>query len=263
MRCSEIFEELQAIMPLELAMDFDNPGLQLGRSDKLVKKVLIALDVTSEIVEDAVNEKVDLIITHHPMFFEPFKQINDFTPKGSMALKLMRHDISVISMHTNYDIAPGCMADIAATKIGLEGMPLEITAEIDGELVGIGKAGTIEEEMSVIELADFVKESFDLENVTVYGGEMIDKTNKVAICPGSGRGMAKFAIENGCDVLITGDITHHEALDAVEEGLCIIDASHYGIEKIFIDDMAKILYNISDYKLEIVTDFATRKGIVR
>lgn len=263
MKCSEIFEELNSLMPLELAMDFDNPGLLLGRSDKNVKKVLVALDITSDVVEDAINEKVDLIVTHHPMFFEEFKQINDYTYQGKLAIKLLRHDISVISMHTNYDIAPGCMADIAATRIGLDGFPLEITAEIDGELVGIGKAGVIEEEMSIVELADFVKEAFDLENVVVYGGELIDKTNKIAICPGSGKGMSDYAIEYGCDVLITGDITHHEAIAAVENGLCVIDAGHYGIEKIFIDDMAKILYNISDYKLDITTDFATYKGIVR
>ena len=123
MKCKEILENLNKIMPMELAMSWDNPGLLVGRRDCSVKRILLALDVTTEAIEQAVALGVDLLITHHPLIFSPLKKINDEDIFGSRILSLVENRINYIAMHTNYDVAIGCMGDLAAEKIEIQGRP--------------------------------------------------------------------------------------------------------------------------------------------
>lgn len=254
MLCSKIYESLKEIMPLELAMDWDNPGMLIGGKDKNVKKIYIALDATSSAIDEAIKFKADLMITHHPIIFGSIKNILDSDMLGKRIIKLIKSDITLICMHTNYDIAPGCMADITAELLGIDGEPLMKTAEIDSKGVGIGKVGNLKKPLSLKKLSKLVKDKLDVPFVTIYGEDICDsKIKRIAISPGSGKGMSAYAIAAGAQVLITGDITHHDGLDASEDGLTIIDASHYGTEHIFVNDMKKKLHSI-DSKLEIKTE---------
>lgn len=142
MKCSEWMEKLEKLAPKSLACEWDNPGLLAGRAEKEVKKVLIALDATDDVVDLAVKEQVDLLITHHPLIFHSMKKVNDQDFIGRRLIKLIQADISMYAMHTNFDIAPGCMADLAAEKLGLvECEPLETMKVTDEGAVGIGKTG--------------------------------------------------------------------------------------------------------------------------
>jgi len=241
MKCKEILENLNKIMPMELAMSWDNPGLLVGRRDCPVKRILLALDVTTEAIEQAVALGVDLLITHHPLIFSPLKKINDEDIFGSRILSLVENRINYIAMHTNYDVAIGCMGDLAAEKIEIQGRPLEVTGQIDGVEIGVGKVGKLKNVCTLEALIAHVKAKFSLPFVSVYGAELLEnkRVETVAISPGSGKGMYSYAVAAGAQVLITGDITHHEALDAREAGICIIDAGHYGLEHIFMEDMEK------------------------
>ncbi len=254
MLCSKIYDELKRVMPLELAMEWDNPGMLIGGKDKDVKKIYIALDATSRAIDEAIRFKADLMITHHPIIFGAIKNVLSSDMLGKRIIKLIKSDITLICMHTNYDVAPGCMADITAKLLGIDGEPLMKTGEMGGESIGIGKVGDLKKPLSLKKLAKLVKESLEVPFVTIYGEDVcVDKIKKVAISPGSGKGMSSYAIAAGAQVLITGDITHHDGLDASEDGLTIIDAGHYGTEHIFVKDMKKRLLAI-DSKLEIKTE---------
>ena len=127
MKCSEIIAGLERLSPISYACSWDNPGLLAGRTEKEVSKILIGLDATDEVVELAVKEKCDFLLTHHPLIFQPIKKINDQDFIGRRLVKLIQADISYYAMHTNFDCAPGCMADLAAEVLELEDTkPLEV-----------------------------------------------------------------------------------------------------------------------------------------
>ena len=240
MKCSEIIAGLERLSPISYACSWDNPGLLAGRTEKEVSKILIGLDATDEVVELAVKEKCDFLLTHHPLIFQPIKKINDQDFIGRRLVKLIQADISYYAMHTNFDCAPGCMADLAAEVLELEDTkPLEVMGQEDnGKPYGIGVCGNLKETMTLKDLVLTVKEKFRLPFVNVYGGEQTEiLVSRIAICPGSGKGMSSHALTMGANILITGDIGHHEGIDAVAQGLTIIDAGHYGLEHIFIDFM--------------------------
>jgi len=247
MKCSEIFEYLTKLYPLELAMDWDNSGFLLGRSDKEVRNVLVVLDITNEVLDYAEAKSIDLIVSHHPIIFSALKRVTDETLLGNYILNILKNDISVIAMHTNFDIAIGGMADICSERLGISNTCVfERTNICDGEELGVGKIGDLKKDMSLDELIELVKAKFNLKHVSVFGRENINsKIRRVAISPGSGKGMYKYAIKRA-DVLITGDITHHEGLDAINEGICIIDATHYGLEHVFTEKIVNDLKKYSE-----------------
>lgn len=245
---------LNRLAPPGLACEWDNPGFQAGRSDKRIQKALIALDVTDEVVEQAIDADVDLIVSHHPLIFRPLKRVNDEDFISRRIVRLLQHDICYFAMHTNFDIAPGCMADLAAEQLGMTAEePLEVTDEVDGRPVGIGKVGIWREPISVEEMAEIIKEKFHLPFVTVFGtGQVTENVQRIAISPGSGGSMIKAAIDKKVQVLITGDIGHHDGIDAAANGVAVIDAGHYGIEQIFIPFMQTFLSEIPGVNLEVI-----------
>lgn len=251
MKSGEILEQLYKLMPKNYAVDWDNVGLLAGRSDKEVKKIFITLDVKSSSIDKAIAEGADLIITHHPLIFRGLHTVNDMDSVGRRLLRLIQHDISYIAMHTNFDVASCCMADICADKLGIsEGAPLEVLQQEDGKELGIGKVGVLEKEISFDALAKRLQKEFALDSIDVYGMELGKKAfQKIAVSPGSGKGMYKYALKKGADILITGDITHHEGIDAAEDGMMIIDAGHYGLESVFIDDMEKKLQGVGEFEI--------------
>ena len=229
----DIAQTIERYFPRSLACDWDNPGLLCGRRDKEVKRILIALDATNQAVESAVLSQADLILTHHPLIFGSLKQVNSDTALGRKLMRLIANDISCYAMHTNFDIGQGGMGDIAAATLGLKPeAPLEITDEGGEKPLGIGFVGTLEGELSAPDLAELVKLKFELPAVSVYdAGKPV---RKIAVCPGSGHGMLRFALDAVCGALITGDCSHHDGIDAQDAGLTLIDAGHYGIEHIFV-----------------------------
>ena len=240
MKCSEIIEKLQQLASESCACDWDNPGLLAGRSSKEVRRIYIALDATDAVVEDAIQWGADMLITHHPLIFKAIKKVNDGDFITRRLVKLIQADISYYAMHTNFDAAPGCMADLAAARLGLEdGAPLEVTGtdlQTGTELVGIGKVGRLPRPMTGPELAELVKERFGLPFVTAYGLDQIrEPVDYAAISPGSGGSMIAPALKSVASVLITGDIGHHDGIDAAAQGLAVIDAGHYGLEHIFTE----------------------------
>ena len=239
MKCSEICAMIEQEYGTEYACDWDNVGLLAGRRDKEVKKILLALDATDEVVEQAAEGVYDMLITHHPMIFSGIKKINNHSFTGRKILTLIQKGIVYYAMHTNYDVLG--MADLSADYTKMHDTTvLSVTEEREGEVQGFGRVGKLPREMTLREYAQLVKESLKLNDVKVYGN--LDSMVKcAAVCTGSGKSMIKDVIKAGADVYVTGDIDHHTGIDTVAQGLALIDAGHYGTEYIFMDAMKKEL----------------------
>lgn len=249
MKCSEIIQLLEVHSPVEFSSSWDNVGLLVGDKHKDVKKILIALDATDEVIEEAIFRKVDMLLTHHPLIFQGMKRIvmEDFI--GRRIIRLIKNEISYYAMHTNFDIKG--MADLAAEYLELPKKNiLEVTYQGEKGEEGFGRVGYLLGEISLEECCQLVKEKFHLDSVKVFGN-LEQKVRKIAISPGSGKSMVTMAIEQEVEVLITGDIDHHDGIDAVARGLAIIDAGHYGIEHIFIPYMKEYLEKKLQNQVEV------------
>ena len=239
MLCKEIIQVIEAAYPREAALDFDNVGLLAGRTEKEVKRVYIALDATDAVIDRAVEAGADMLITHHPLIFSPLKKVTDEDFVSRRVVKLIQNDISYYAMHTNYDVLG--MAELAEKILGIRNTEvLDITMEKDGKPEGIGRIGELEKPMTLEECCVYVKHKLNLGSLKVFG-DMQAEVSRLAISPGSGKTAIAAAIAKGADVLVTGDIGHHDGRAAVEQGLSVIDAGHYGTEYIFIDDMRRFL----------------------
>ena len=231
----ELIQELEILAPPDYAMSWDNSGLLVGHPDSEIRTIYIALDASSHAVNCAAAEGCDLMVTHHPLIFTPIRRLTDDDFVSKRLLLLAENHISLYAMHTNFDTA--VMGEIVAEKIGQQiDVPLEPVTEEEDRILGIGSIGDLEQTMTLKELALRIKEAFSLPDVRFFGNPETEVT-RAAICPGSGKSMSDAAVRSGCDVLITGDIDHHEGIDSVEKGICVVDAGHHGLEHIFVDYM--------------------------
>ena len=240
MLCKDIIEKIEERFPPSCAMEWDNVGLLVGRDDKEVRNIYVAVDATDEVLREAKAFGADMLITHHPMIFSGMKRINNHDFIGNRVLELIRSDISYYAMHTNYDIKG--MAELSFEKMQITaGAPLEVTGVgCDGKEEGIGRIAALDESISLKECCKLVKQAFGLNEVRVFG-DLDHEIRTIAICPGSGKSVIGCALQKNADVLITGDIGHHEGIDAWAQNMAVIDAGHYGIEHIFTEDVGAYL----------------------
>ena len=253
MKCREIIGKLEQLSPKSYACSWDNVGLLVGRREKEVQKIMIALDASKEVVDYAVKEKVDMLITHHPMIFSAIKQVNEEQFTSEKVLTLAEHGICYYAMHTNFDTAGG-MAELAAGQQYLNLTDTcPIVCEEDGE-TGMGRFGKLPRPMTAKEVADYVKEKFQIPFVMLYQRkEDTDRIyDKIAVMPGSGKSELQTVREKGYSLYLTGDFGHHEGLDAMDMGISVIDATHYGLEHIFISFLGSFLRGISDENLLLI-----------
>lgn len=232
MKCKEVIEILERHSPAQLAESWDNVGLLIGRTDKEVKRIMVALDAIDSVVKQAVEWKADMLITHHPLIYKAMMNITDDDFIGRRLVQLIQSDIACYAMHTNFDIRG--MAELSAEYLKLTDKQVLQTTVVhnDGCSEGIGRVGRLPMAMKLDQLAEYVKECFALKEVRVCGN-FVTEVSRVAISTGSGKGMIGYALDAGAAVLITGDIDYHTAIDARAQGLSIIDAGHFGTEIIF------------------------------
>lgn len=235
MRLQEIIEKIEKRYPLEYACDWDNTGLQAGDREQEIDRVYVALDATDEVIAAAKAAGAQLLLTHHPLIFQSMKRVTADTLTGRKVMELLRGGISSYAMHTNYDVLG--MAQLASDRLGLRDT-FVLEEVLDGE--GIGKVGSLPGPMTLKECAELVKDCFRLPDVKVFG-DLETQVSLAALSPGAGKSMAGPAMEAGADVLITGDIDHHTGIDLWDMGIAVIDAGHYGIEHIYIEDIRRFL----------------------
>ena len=241
MKCKEILERLEQCYPVGYAASWDNPGLQVGDREQEVHTVYVALDATEEVIDQAIKEGAELLITHHPLLFSGVKSVTADHFIGNRIIRIIEGHLCCYAAHTNYDVAE--MAELSAQYLGLESSEVLSISYHDletGKNQGYGRVGELKQEMTLEECAQAVRKVFSLREVKVFGDPR-RKVKKAAILPGAGKSMIADALRARADVMITGDIDHHTGIDAVAQGIALIDAGHYGTEHIFIKQMKEKL----------------------
>ena len=219
----DVIDYLEGRFPRELAQTWDNVGLNIGNASRELKGVLVTLDVTEAVLQEAINKGVNLIVTHHPFIFSPLKAIDTTTALGRMIELCMKHDVSIYVMHTNYDVSGGGMNDVLIGKLGVD----NATALLDdGADAGLGRCGNLASEMDIRDCIKFIESTLSATSVSlVDAGTQVIK--RVAVIGGSGSKFIKQAKNAGADLLITGDVTYHTALDALDLGISVLDIGHH------------------------------------
>lgn len=239
MKCKDVIRKIEEKYPVSFAEEWDNPGLLVGDPKKEVKRVFLALDVTDESLEAAVKAGADMMITHHPLIFSGIKKVTADNFISRRIIGLIENGISYYAMHTNFDVLG--MADLSADYLELKDREiLEITYDRESRQEGLGRVGNLAEAQTLEAFGRFVKEKFQLPFVKVYG-DLNKKVERVAVCTGSGKSLMPSVLHSQADVYVTADMDYHSSIDAVSQGICVIDAGHYGTEYIFMDYMEEEL----------------------
>ncbi|MBI5483792.1 MAG: Nif3-like dinuclear metal center hexameric protein [Deltaproteobacteria bacterium] len=338
---SDVLGIINKIAPVSLAEEWDNPGLQIGDPAAQASRIMVALDPSAEVIDSAIRSSCQLLVTHHPLIFKPLKSISTSTSQGAAIHAAIRAGLSIICMHTNYDIARGGLNDLLATRIGLSDcIPLHVTtvqellklvvfvpAEYleqlrsalfpyadsfgnycdcsfttsgegtftpldgadpfigtvgqhqkvseqrlelllesrnlpraikallavhpyeepafdiyplrnEGEKLGLGRIGQLPEELSLADFAGQLRKTLPAAGLR-YVGDPSATVSKVALCSGSGAALLRDAARAGADVLVTGDVKYHEAREAQELGIALIDAGHFNTEIIMAAEITE------------------------
>ena len=237
----EIRDFFEETVPSYMKLDFDNVGLLLGFCEAEVKKVLVALDITDKVIGEAEAIGAELIVSHHPLLFDPVKRITDDDPKGRKLIRLIRDGISAICLHTNMDTAAGGVNDCLMEALGasVTGLLDPHGAHPDGTPYGISRVGELP---APVELEVFLARTKQRLNCAglryVDGGRPV---RHIACCGGAGGSDMWKAFEAGCDTYVTADLKYDHFLSAKELGLNLIDADHFCTENVVVPHMRKLL----------------------
>ena len=219
---NDIVKEIEKIAKPEYAYDWDNCGLCVGDKATNVSKVLITLDVTLQVVKEAIEQDCQMIISHHPLIFTPMRSINGCDVKSRVITKLMRNAISAFSFHTRLDAVNGGVNDKLCEVLGVQNTePFTVGNE------SLARVGTISP-ISGRELAQLVKEKLSADGVSYTCGDKV--VSKVVVVGGAGKDFIDAALDSFSDALITGEVSYNAAIDAADSGLCVISAGHFFTE---------------------------------
>ncbi|WP_455538349.1 Nif3-like dinuclear metal center hexameric protein [Terrisporobacter sp.] len=352
MKLNDLIKKIENKYPLNLAYDWDNVGLLVGDFENDIKKILITLEANEKVIDEAIENNVDLIVTHHPFIFRKINKINTKDLKGRLIHKLIKNDIALYSMHTNFDIAFDGLNDYFMEVMGFENSKIldvtnsatlykvavyvPLTHEIQvrkalgeagagyignyshctfnsqgigtfrpednanpfigkigeieevkevkietivpqkilqktidkmikahpyeevaydvyklenkGQSVGLGRYASLNEQINLENLCEKIKVRLNMEHIRIVG-DLNTKIKKVAVVTGAGSDMVSLAKSKNCDVIITGDVKYHEAQDALDMGMTIVDCGHFDTEDIFKDAIKRFLDRIENVEI--------------
>lgn len=249
MKLEKIVEAMEAIAPPMLAADFDNPGLLIDNDGSDIKKVLVALDCTPPVADEAARGGYDLVITHHPLIFNPIKMISENSSVTAVVKKLIRSNIAFYCAHTNLDIADGGVNDVLASIFGLRNVE-------KGEPENYARIGYLPIEMSLYDLIRLTNEKLHTVSRCAVANFRNDPENiairRVAVLGGAGGGDTELVKAYDADAFITGEIKHNQAIDAQHIGLSVIEAGHFETERVVLAPLINYLQKATfgvEYKM--------------
>ncbi len=232
---NNLLAALENIASFTLAETWDNVGLMVGTPTQEVTGVLVALDPTENLLDEAQQQGLNVIVTHHPLIFHPLKAVRTDSSTGRFLQKALSKDISVIGCHTNLDVALGGVSDTLALTLGLiDVLPLISNLNKPGvnsmqQTAGFGRFGRFPEPLSSENFINRLHRVLDL-SVLAIAGRLPLEILTVAVCGGSGSDLAKAAMEKGAQIYITGEVKHSVARWAEANNFCVIDAGHFATE---------------------------------
>jgi dinuclear metal center YbgI/SA1388 family protein len=225
----DILDIIDSIAPAHLAEPWDNVGLMIGDPAAQVTAILLGLDPTTALLEEARQLNANLVITHHPVIFHPLKSVHLDQPDGKFIDLSLRNKMSVISSHTNFDSAPNGTSDILAQLLGLKNIEPLVPHACGEPGCGLGRVGDYVDPLSADEFRERLRAAC-VPPWLLAAGTIPRRISRVAVCGGSCSELADQALQAGAQVLVTAEVKHHIARRAEETGLWLIDAGHFATE---------------------------------
>ncbi|MCG8584725.1 MAG: Nif3-like dinuclear metal center hexameric protein [Pirellulales bacterium] len=233
----DIADYLADFAPHDLAAAWDNVGLLVGRGEQTVERVMTCLTVTPASAAEAVDEKAELVVAHHPMPFRPLKRLTDETPEGRMLLDLIGAGIAIYSPHTAFDSTRDGINQQLAEGLGLSAIEPLVPESDDPLELGSGRIGTLDAGVALSEFAETAKQFLKAPGVKIVG-DTNAPVHRVAIACGSAGKMLDDAIDRQCDTLVLGETTFHTCLHAESEGVSLMLTGHYASERFAVEQLA-------------------------
>ena len=234
MTVQDLYDIIDRLAPFSTQMEGDNSGFLAGSASQPVDTVLLALDITGPVIDEAVSRGAQLIVTHHPLMFSPVRSLTEEDYEGRLIRRLVRENISFIAAHTNLDQAPGGVNDTLAEICGL--------TDVTG--TGFFRTGLLPEPRSAFVYADELKSRLRTDVRLMGSGFAVIR--RVGLCSGGGSGQWTDAARAGCDAFISGEIKHHHALAMADAGIVGLECGHFATEEPGIRALASALQNESD-----------------
>lgn len=228
-KLKDFLDLLEQVAPARFAEPWDNPGLQVGSYCQEVRKIFLALDPTLKALTSASKTGAQVLLTHHPLIFKPISRLEIHGYPQNVIFQAAKSEISVVAVHTNLDVAKGGMNDILADMLELQ--HVEVLSKTDEDKgVGLGRIGDLPEPTEFSSVVNNIKKVLRVEKRGLVGqGDRL--VRRLAVVAGSGGSLVPLASENGADLLLTGDVSHHHALEAESLGIALIDGGHFHTEK--------------------------------
>ncbi|MBE6589949.1 MAG: Nif3-like dinuclear metal center hexameric protein [Ruminococcaceae bacterium] len=248
MTVEKLYRALEARIPRELSCDWDNDGLMCsGNTEKEVHRVLVALDITEEIVLRAVKEKYDLIVSHHPLIFRPLSAVTTEDTVAKKVIALLAAGVGAMSFHTRLDAVSGGVNDVLAQRLGLS----DVVPFGNGD-EAIGRIGYLETPVSLEEFAHRVKEATGASYVQISDAGR--RVHRVALLGGAGGDDADAAMRAGADTYLTGELKHHQLTEGPERGMNLIMGGHFFTENPVCERLRELLLEIDPALAVTVAD---------
>ena len=231
MNVRTIYELIHTVAPFDTQLDWDNSGLLVGSPSQELSGILFALDVTDPVIDEAITNGANLIVTHHPVMLDAFHRLTDENYEGRLVRRLVRENISLIAAHTNLDQSSGGINDTLAALCGL--------MEVSGE--GFFRCGFLPEPITVRAFADLLEKRLGTTVRIMAPEDRIIR--RIGLCSGSGGSEWPKAAESGCDAFVSGEIKHHFALAMADAGIAAFECGHFETEEPGLRALAEALQN--------------------
>jgi dinuclear metal center YbgI/SA1388 family protein len=235
MKVKDIISVIEEFAPLSLQENWDNSGLCIGSPEDSVSSVLLGLDCTPELVDEAISCGADMIVTHHPLIFSGLKKISPEDKVGEAVIKAIKAGISIYAAHTSADKVIAGVSGAMAARLGLKDVAI---LDEDGDGTGLGVVGNLPEAMAAEDVIKLVKDRFGLK--AMRASRPVDgMIERIALCGGSGGSLIKAARRSGAQLYISGDISYHNFF--TEDGFMIMDIGHYESEIEIVDILFSLI----------------------
>ena len=235
MKVKDIISVIEEFAPLSLQENWDNSGLCIGSPEDSVSSVLLGLDCTPELVDEAISCGADMIVTHHPLIFSGLKKISPEDKVGEAVIKAIKAGISIYAAHTSADKVIAGVSGAMAARLGLKDVAI---LDEDGDGTGLGVVGNLPEAMAAEDVIRLVKDRFGLK--AMRASRPVDgMIERIALCGGSGGSLIKAARRSGAQLYISGDISYHNFF--TEDGFMIMDIGHYESEIEIVDILFSLI----------------------
>jgi dinuclear metal center YbgI/SA1388 family protein len=229
----DFIAECEMLWPVSGAEDWDAPGLVSGRLEAELKHVLLAVDVTEAVLDEALRLGANAIFAHHPLLLKGVNSVAESTPKGSLLARAIKNDVAIYSAHTNADIVVDGVSDVIARRLGLANIePLVATSPG----VGHGRVGTLPASITIGALVEKLLLLLPSTTRGISASASEDQlVHKIALCGGAGDSFISAARASGADIFITSDLRHHVTQ---ESPIPLVDVSHWGSESLWLETAA-------------------------